>query len=59
MKIFEQKGQIEFAKIEEFSIDLSKLQMNVTDFVIDHSFLSVIVFINTYDKCDKSTVKKY
>jgi hypothetical protein len=55
--IFEQEGEIEFAKILDYEINFGIIKQNTPNFFIEHSFLSIIANVTTGEDCGKKSVK--
>lgn len=46
-KLFEDEGNIEFAKILEFKINFKEMETLASNFFIEHSFLSILANVTT------------
>jgi len=56
ISLFEVKDQVEFAKFIDFTIKFSELEeLKLTDFFLEHSFISVIANVTLARGCDKNS----
>lgn len=54
IKIYESKQIIEFPNILTFQINFNELKNNTPTFLIDHSFLSIMVNVTNDKECTKN-----
>jgi hypothetical protein len=58
LRLFDNSGQIEFAKILEFKINFNEFASLTNNFFVNYSFLTIRVNVTTVTECNKKSQVK-